>query len=93
MTKPHEVRLYWMPSGGDERKGGHDRERVAGVQRVETREFTHELDDGELILYKDDGTAVFDRNQLRGFDAGEAVEVPDYAQPDDGDDSGTSEGE
>ena len=61
-------------------EGQEAAQRVSNVQQVEVREGMDEYDQGELVLHQDEGTAVFDRNELRGFRAQEGVDVPQYQQ-------------
>lgn len=73
-------------------EGQESAQRVGSVVEAEVREGVNEHDRGELVLHQEDGVAVFDRNALRGFRAKEGVDVPDYQQRRQGDDSSDSEG-
>jgi hypothetical protein len=85
------VYVDWQPTEGAK---DHS-QRVDDVQRVEVLppEDPEGYDDGELVLHTEDGTCVFDRTGMRGFRTKGAVDVPEYEQRDDGDDSATRGGE
>jgi len=77
------VYLDWIPRVEE----GPDRsQRVSGVTAVEVRDpiTSDEYHEGELVLHQEDGVAVYDLRELRGFRAQEGVFVPQYRQSDEG---------
>lgn len=81
------VYLDWIPRVEE----GPDRsQRISDVVAVEVRDPItsgeyHE--GGQLVLHQEDGVAVYDLRELRGFRAQDGVFVPQYRQPDRGDTS------
>ena len=74
-------------------EGQESAQRVSDVRQVEVREGTDDYDQGELVLHQENGTCVFDRNELRGFRAQGGVDVPQYQQPRRGADGSDEGGE
>lgn len=77
------VYLDWIPRVEE----GPDRsQRVSDVVAVEVRDpiISDEYHEGELVLHQEDGVAVYDLRELRGFRAQDGVFVPQYRQPDEG---------
>lgn len=79
-----KVYLDWRPVEGST----DNAQRVANVERVEVRHApSDEYDEGELVLHQEDGVAVFDRNEMRGFRAQQGVRVPEYQEQRQAEDS------
>lgn len=80
------VIVYWLPKEGD---NGNTRERMTGIQAVETVPGRNEYDQGELVLHQGDGgVCVFDRNNTRGWKAEGAVDATPPLTGDDSNDEG-----
>lgn len=81
------VYIDWLP-----REEAEQSQRVGSVLAVAVEPGVDDYDDGELVLHQENGVAVFDRNEMRGFRAQEGVTVQEYQRA-DGTDGTDSEGQ